>query len=267
MPARRDHITETDVEKIRISICYGDEFGRKVIGNLINDNGFCTSCGELCDHCREFRPSYAMDIVELHEFTSDLPEFIEEPEEFLPEKMASCDLLLALNLHPDILAALPELAKRSNAKAVIAPGENPSLAPAGLVGQLRKKLEDMGVECEFPKPFCSLQKTGKHYIDSFVNLGFGRPKLYLELDDSGKGIALARVIRDAPCGCTWYVARKLSHSDVEEFKETVSKAHHAYPCTASMQQDPEIGDTILHEAGYIIRESVDSAIKEAQNEG
>ena len=261
-----NHITKTNVGKIRISVCYSDEFGMKVIGNLINDTGFCTSCGELCDHCREFRHSYAMDIVEIHELPADLPDFVEEPEEYLPEKMQSCDLLLALNLHPDILTALPELARRANAKAVIAPGEDPTLSPAGLVGQLRKKLEEMGVECEFPKPFCSLQKTGKHYIDTFVELGFGKPKLHIELDESGKGIALARVARDAPCGCTWYVARKLAHSDIEDFKETVSMAHHAYPCTASMKHDPEIGDTILHEAGYIIRESVDSAIKEAQNE-
>lgn len=238
----------------------------KVIGNLINNTGFCTSCGELCDHCREFRPSYAMDIVEIHELPADLPEFVEEPEEYLPEKMLPCDLLLALNLHPDILATLPELAGRSNTKAVIAPVEDPSLAPAGLVRQLRQKLEEMGIECEFPKPFCSLQKSGKKYIDAFVELGFGKPKLHVELGEVRKGIALARVVRDAPCGCTWYVARKLSYSDVEDFKETVSKAHHAYPCTASMQQDLELGDTILHEAGYIIRESVDSAIKEAKNE-
>ncbi|WP_363321785.1 DUF166 family protein [Methanohalophilus sp.] len=249
-----------------MSVCYSDEFGRKIIGNLINDRRFCTSCGELCDSCRDFRPSYAMNLVEIHELPADLPEFVDDPEGYLPEKMLPCDLLLALNLHPDILATVPELVRKSNAKAVIAPVEDPFLAPAGLVGQLKKKLEEMNVEYEFPKPFCSLQKIGQYHIDTFVELGFGKPELHIELDESGKEIALARVVRDAPCGCTWYVARKLSHSDVVDFEETVSKAHHAYPCTASMQHDPELGDTILHGAGYIIRESVSSAIKEAQKE-
>ncbi|MDD3565233.1 MAG: DUF166 family protein, partial [Methanothrix sp.] len=41
----------------------------------------------------------------------------------------------------------------------------------------------------------------------------------------------------------------------------ISEAHHAYPCTASMEQDPEIKDTILHKAGYIIREAVEDAIR------
>ncbi|MDD3565620.1 MAG: DUF166 family protein, partial [Methanothrix sp.] len=44
----------------------------------------------------------------------------------------------------------------------------------------------------------------------------------------------------------------------------ISEAHHAYPCTASMEQDPEIKDTILHKAGYIIREAVEDAIRRAE---
>jgi hypothetical protein len=43
-------------------------------------------------------------------------------------------------------------------------------------------------------------------------------------------------------------------------KDIISKAHHAYPCNASMKNDPKIGDTTLHIAGYIHREAVYSAI-------
>ena len=42
---------------------------------------------------------------------------------------------------------------------------------------------------------------------------------------------------------------------VWRYKETVSSAHHAYQCTASMDRD-----TILHQAGYIIREAVEEGL-------
>ena len=59
---------------------------------------------------------------------------------------------------------------------------------------------------------------------------------------------------------TWYVAKKLNWMDVADYKETVSSAHHAYPCTASMGRDTELGDTILYQAGYIIREAVEEGL-------
>ncbi len=38
------------------------------------------------------------------------------------------------------------------------------------------------------------------------------------------------------------------------------------PCTASMDKDPQIGDTILHKAGYIIREAVEEGMECAKKE-
>jgi hypothetical protein len=256
--------TLADPQPIRISVLYSGEFGKKVLGNLINSDQFCTSCGEACDHCRQGRKSYSGFLTEIHELPADLPEFVEEPEEYLPADLKPCDLFLAMDLHPDLFAGLPTVAKKAHAKGVIAPVENPKLAPAGLVRQVAEKLQKEGIEYAFPKPFCSLEKTGQHVIDRFVEIGFGKPKIEIILDN--EEITTARVIRDAPCGCTWFVARKLVYTEAADFKETVSSAHHAYPCTASMDNDPEIGDTILHKAGYIVRESVGSALDNAQKE-
>ena len=50
------------------------------------------------------------------------------------------------------------------------------------------------------------------------------------------------------------------------YKETISGAHHSYPCTGSMDKDPQIGDTILHKAGYIIREAVEDGMECAKKE-
>jgi hypothetical protein len=49
---------------------------------------------------------------------------------------------------------------------------------------------------------------------------------------------------------------------------TVAVAHHSFPCTASMDMDPEIGEPILHVAGYAIREAVKKAVsKSLEREG
>jgi hypothetical protein len=242
-----------------ISVLYTGEFGKKVVGNLVNPSTFCVSCGDLCDKCRNLRQSFADRIVEIHELPLYLSDFIEEPEDFLPH-MGACDLILAIGIHPDLLTGLPRLAASTGAKAVIVPVDEPGWAPLGLQKQIQEKLESIGVESEFPKPFCSLKKTGKPMIDEFVDMGFGEPGLEIELSDDGRMINHVVVLRDAPCGCTWFVAKKLKWTDAVDYKETVSETHHAYPCTASMERDTQLGDTILHKAGYIIREAVEKGM-------
>jgi hypothetical protein len=76
----------------------------------------------------------------------------------------------------------------------------------------------------------------------------------------------AGVLRDAPCGSTWFVAKKLGWTDTPGYKETISGAHHSYPCTATMDKDPQIGDTILHKAGYIIRDAVEAGMEKEKEE-
>jgi hypothetical protein len=251
---------------MRIVILYTGEFGRKVIQNLINSSNFCVSCGDLCNYCRQTRKSYANMIVGIHEFPEDLPTFIEEPEQYIPTWFPNCDLILAIGIHPDLLTALPDVVKKTKAKAVIAPAEESKKIPGGILEQRRKELEAMGVEFEGPRPFCSLEKTGKPIIDSFVDLGFGKPVLRIKTSPDGKMFIRVGVIRDAPCGSTWFVAKKLGWSDIPGYKETISGAHHSYPCTGSMDKDPQLGDTILHKAGYTIREAVENGMKCEQEE-
>ncbi|WP_342305996.1 DUF166 family protein [Methanolobus sp. ZRKC5] len=246
---------------MRLSIFYSGEFGKKVVGNLVNSDSFCVSCGDLCDHCREPRASFAPLIVGLFELRTDLPDFVEEPIEYIPDNLPLSDLIIAIDLHPDLLMTVPDIAEMTGAKGVIIPVDDSRLVPAGLTEQVKNKLESQEVECECPKPFCSLDISGKPVIDEFVKMGFGRPLLHIETDPVNGLFTHVGVIRDAPCGATWFVAKKLKWSDLKDYKETISSAHHAYPCTASMEKDVQIGDTILHEAGYIIRKSVEEAME------
>ncbi len=101
---------------MKILVLYSGELGKKVIQNLINPGNFCVSCGELCNHCRQARKSYANLIVGIHEFPQDLPTFIEEPEQYMPQKLPECDLILAIGIHPDLLTALPDVVKKTKQK-------------------------------------------------------------------------------------------------------------------------------------------------------
>ncbi|MDW7731397.1 MAG: DUF166 family protein, partial [Methanolobus sp.] len=98
-------------------------------GNLINSDRFCVSCGDLCDHCRESRASFANIITGIFELRTDLPDFVEEPMEYMPEMIPDCDLILAVDLNPDLLMAIPELAEKSGAKGVIVPVDDSRLTP------------------------------------------------------------------------------------------------------------------------------------------
>ena len=68
-----------------------------------------------------------------------------------------------------------------------------------------------------------------------------------------------------PCGCAFYLNRELARYKPPvdgALKEVISKAHHSYPCNASMSKDIVLGDATLHIAGYIHREIVYKAIAE-----
>jgi hypothetical protein len=177
------------------------------------------------------------------------------------------DLLLAIRLHLDLLAILPGLAASAHARAIV-PIEDLGWCPAGLQTELQSSLGNMGVECTFPRPFCDLDATGDGLIEAFVRrYQIGKPVLEMSL--LGNRISETRIIRSAPCGSTWYVAQQikwLATDDLENLEQVISKAHHGYLCTASMEMEPELQDTILHKSGYIMRNAVEEALMKAKTQ-
>jgi hypothetical protein len=232
-----------------------------VIGHLVNTSSFCKACDLACNYCRNAYGSFASDISGVRKLQIPSSPFIEGPSEFL-QSIPQCDILIPIGLHPDILATIPSLAQKSYVKAVIVPIEDRRWCLPGLREELRHELARLGIDSAFPKPFCSLAPTGASMVDAFVErYRIGRP--LLEIDLRGKLIANTHVLRSAPCGSTWFVAQQLKWMDVESheaIRQAVSNAHHRYPCTASMEVDPELGDTILHESGKIIWRAVAMAL-------
>jgi len=250
---------------MRLSVIYNNEFAERVMGNLINTSNYCQSCGFTCTYCRQLYGSFASDIQLVHKTPSNLPAFIEEPEKRLPQGLSHCEIILAVGLHADILTAMPTLAKKTKAKAVIIPLENRNWCLRGLQRQIEKELSEIDVECAFPKPFCTLEETGKPTIDSFVRRHkIGHP--IVEVKVKKDRITDAQVLRSAPCGSTWYVAQQIKWTKISDIEDTVAVAHHSFPCTASMDVDPEIGEPILHVAGFAVREAVKNAIERAQKQ-
>jgi hypothetical protein len=185
----------------------------------------------------------------------------------MPKKLPKADLCLASGLHKDLLLELPHQIKNAEIKALIAPIEDWQEVPMGIRKQLEEKCSELGLECAFPKPFCTLEpEKNKPIIRRFIEeTKVGRPLIEISTMKIGKDevIECAAVRRSAPCGSTWYVARKLAgvSTEKEVLYDAIAKAHHSYPCTATMATDPETKEPILHIAGFTIRQEIVKALE------
>jgi hypothetical protein len=259
----------SDKESVSLVFVYSKDFMERVIRNLINDPCFCQSCGLYCDSCKYNVYSFVRNVraaIQLPD-ASDLPAFIDNPEEYMPKKLPKADVCLASGLHKDLLLELPQHIKNAGIKALIAPIEDWQEVPTGIRKQLAEKCRELGLECAFPKPFCTLEpEKGKPTIARFIaETKVGRPLLEISTTKIGKDevIEYAAVRRSAPCGSTWYIARKLAGVSTKKdaLYDAIAKAHHSYPCTATMVTDPETKEPILHIGGFTIREEVEKALE------
>lgn len=203
-----------------------------------------------------------------------LPQIIDEPEEFLPNELPQADLVLYLGESASVAQLVPAIAKFSGARAVIAPIDNSAWLPQGLANQLQSELDALGIASVFPKPFCTLtpdshgyRRSAKHYdnelIASFAQ-HFGKPELKITVNPETRKIEAVDVIRDATCGSTRHVAQGLVGVSADEAEFEAGMLHHHYPCLAAMVQeqiDDRLVDTLMHVAGFIIRDEVGEQVK------
>jgi hypothetical protein len=253
---------------LKLLFIYSGDFGERVIRNLINDPSFCNSCGLFCDYCKYGVYSYVQHIHAAMELPdpAKLPRFIEAPEHHLPRKIPAVDLCIATGLHQDLLLALPSRLRHEGIKGLITPIEDFRGVPPGLQRQLAEACETHDIEYASPKPFCSLEPVpAKPLTSRFVQeFKIGKPSLHIASETRHEGTVIygVTVERSAPCGSTWYVAKKLIGQAVtkDAIRDVVAKAHHSYPCTATMAIDPELGEPVLHEAGYLIRRAVETQL-------
>jgi len=198
-------------------------------------------------------------------FPAGLPAIIDDTDEFLPRELPAADLLISLGEHPGVAQIIPDMVKRSGARAVIAPADNRAWLPVGLARQIQRKLESMGVDMVYPVPFCTLTEDDSQnpYIQEFAR-HFGRPDVDIEFyEDDRHRIGKVTVKREAPCGSTRFVADRLVGVWFREAAEQAGLLHHQFPCMATMAMDREFEDTLMHRAGNMLKQTVQQSIKDA----
>ncbi|WP_308751606.1 DUF166 family protein [Candidatus Oleimmundimicrobium sp.] len=245
---------------------FDDGYAKKLIKHLTNEPSVCTGCGDECVNCRKnYHLNFSEDIVGIHKLPAELLYYIDDPEKYLPAELPPHDILLAINVHEDILLALPKAVKKAGAKGIIAPIEHPDWLTRWARNKIKQICAGLKLECAFPKPFCSLEKNEVHpHINKFINyFRVGKPEIEIEIKNGV--IKNAKVIISAPCGATYFVAHKLIGKKLNEnIDGVVAKYWHSYPCIASMKMDPELGDTILHKGGYTHYNIVHKAIEKVR---
>jgi hypothetical protein len=208
--------------------------------------------------------------IESWQTPRSLPIVLDYPEDYLPARLDPADLILSLAELSGVAEMIPDLAKMTGARAVIAPIDNQAWLPFGLARQLRGWLERMDVNCVTPMPFCSLTET--HYnamrlkepyddelIRKFAGL-FGRPSFKVSVDRQKRVIEEVTVMRDACCGCARFAADKLSGTDIADALQDIGLHHHHFPCQASMGIDSLFGDTLMHVSGNIMKDALKEAL-------
>jgi hypothetical protein len=219
---------------------------------------------------RQHRPSSWQ--LEAWQPPTELPLIIDDPRDYVPDTLPPTDLLLSFGEYRAIAELLPEVARVTGARAVIAPVDNEAWLPRDLAGQLRGWFQARGIICVTPKPLCSL--TGRYYhvgrrhfieyddplIAEFART-FGQPKLRLSLDPQARRITAAELLRDTVCGCARYVAQGLVDVSADEAEQVAGLLHDDYPCLASMDLDADYGNSLMHVSGNFIKDNVAEQVR------
>ncbi|MFX0135255.1 MAG: DUF166 domain-containing protein, partial [Candidatus Hodarchaeota archaeon] len=200
-----------------------------------------------------------LEISKIFKIPKELPDIIEEPENYIPDKLfKNIDLIISYSLHADLSQYIVEKAKNNGIKVVIIPGEDPSFSQLGARRQLFKIAEDE-VDIFSPEVTCALKPVKDNDIIKIFCSEIGHPEFKIETKE-GK-ISKVDVIRGAPCGATWYVANGIIGETVKEAPQKAALLTQYY-CRASRGYDIIRGEGKIHKAGKITMKAFEKAIEE-----
>jgi hypothetical protein len=187
---------------------------------------------------------------------------LDDAGEFLPPALGKGEVIIAINIHPELLLEIPSRVAGSTVRALIAPIEDPNWVKPGLQRQATLACAEHGIESAFPKPFCSLEPSTPTICEFSEQFRVGMARLKIKVTD-GK-VAAVEVLQGSPCGLTAFVAEKLVGLPADSaLPKAAGELHHAYPCLGSMSIDPATGDTIMHASLAIVVDRVAAALREA----
>jgi hypothetical protein len=193
--------------------------------------------------------AFSVVSTELPEF---VPVFIEEPDEFLrnlnfDKRVFSAEIVISYSLHPDLTSAIARLAAEAGVHSLIIPG-GPSRAS---IPELEQISADSGMDIEVDEICCSLEANAANR--PFAEI-FGSPVLKVKTKD-GK-IVRVEVIKGAPCGSTWHMAKELIGVPVKDAPPKAGLIVQQYPCRAVRG---DIGG--IHESGELHKQALIKALE------
>ncbi|MDO9097179.1 MAG: DUF166 family protein [Candidatus Methanoperedens sp.] len=188
------------------------------------------------------------------EIPESLPDFIEAPGEFLAalnldKSIFSNDLIIAYILHPDLTPEIVRLAGENGARAVIIAG---GAARAGGLSELQKISGKYNMHVEVHEICCDIEQCGNEVVDELASC-FGRPKL--KITTKSGLITKVEVLRGAPCGSTWHMAKGLVGAGIKDAPGKAGLLVQQYPCRALRGIKGGI-----HKAGELHKKAVENAL-------
>lgn len=219
---------------ITIGVLTRGKYGLRLIENIRNNSSFTVSSLEVPE---------------------SLPDFIESPAEFvkgldLDKAFFSNDLIIAYIMHPDLAPEIVRLAGENGAHAVIIAG---SAAIAGGRDELLNLSKKYGIHIEIHDICCDIGQSSNNTVTEFATC-FGRPQIQVTTKEGL--ISTVKVIRGAPCGSTWHMAKNLVGSRTEDAPAKGGLLVQQYPCRAIRGTKGGI-----HKAAKFHKEAVEKALK------
>jgi hypothetical protein len=219
-----------------IGVIARGKYGLRLIENIKNNSDFKVSSIEIPE---------------------ELPDFIEAPKDFIngldPDKsIFSNDLIIAYTLHPDLTPEIIRLAGENGASAVIIAG---GAAMAGGGAEIQKLSLKYNIIIRIHEICCDIERCGDKTVDEFASY-FGRPEVSIT---SKNGIITnVRIIRGAPCGSTWHMAKGLIGINTEDAPARAGLLIQQYPCRA--QRGIKGG---IHKAAKLHKGSIERALEKS----
>ena len=184
-----------------------------------------------------------------------LPDFIEDPAYFvndlaLDNDVFGMDLVITYSLHPDITPEIVNRAAQAGTKAVIIPGGRSRAGDPHVLDEISKRYK---IRILIEDICCRICNDENPIIKEFSSR-LGCPVLQIEIGD--EKICEVTVIKGAPCGSTWLMAKHLIGVPVIDAPAKAGLLIQQYPCRA-------VRGTLdgIHNSALLHKKAMEDAIK------
>jgi thymidylate synthase len=170
-----------------------------------------------------------LEIISNINIKGSLPEFIDDPEDYLGDDLKiTANLVLNFLKHPDLSYYLVDCCQKNNIPVITA----------------GKKIE--GAICPFT--CCGLSRN---QLSGPYGEQFGFPEFKVILDKNNDKITELKIYRGASCGATWEAADSIIGMNKENAVPTLAREVQYLCCADPSAFDPISGKSSLHYAGDV----------------